>query len=164
MKKKLVLIIFIALGMGFILYQGTRDLDTSLSISDQIVNRFLAFVLNDPTLSSDAYFKYYPLVNYYIRKLAHFSEYAVIGGLFAYFFQKVKSSKMDVVVYSLFCVVLIALADEYLQRQIGRGSLVSDVWIDFWGGLFGVTAFLSLRYFKYGILNPLTQSQKETEN
>ena len=147
MKKRLLLLL-IGVGMGFILYQGTRDLTTSLSISDQVVNRVLAYALNDPTLSSEAYFKYYPIANYLIRKLAHFTEYAVIGTLLAYYFRKTKSLKRDVLVYSLFGVILIALSDEYLQRFMGRGSLVSDVWIDFWGGLTGATILLLLSSFK----------------
>lgn len=160
MKKK-ILMVLMGLGIGFILYQGTRDLNTSLSISDQIVNRVLAYVLNDPTLTSEAYFYYYPTANYLIRKLAHFLEYAMIGALFASYFRKTKSSKLDILVYSLFGVVLIALSDEYLQRFMGRGSLVSDVWIDFWGGVAGVSTLMILTTLKHRVLKPLKLFNKK---
>ena len=128
---------------GFILYQGTRNLETSLAISDQIVNRLLAWVLDDPTLSSPQYFEWYPYVNYGIRKLAHFSEYAIFGCLFALYFQKRKTSRLDVMVYSWLPVLIVAILDEYLQAFVGRGSLVSDIVIDASGGLLGIGITLS---------------------
>lgn len=129
---------------GFILYQGTRNLETSLAISDQIVNRLMAWILDDPTLSSPQYFEWYPIVNYGVRKLAHFSEYALFGCLFAMYFQKRKSSRLDVVVYSWLPILMVAILDEYLQKFAGRGSLVSDVVIDSVGGIVGISFVLAI--------------------
>lgn len=146
--RKGLLIGFVVGMSGFILYQGTRNLDTSLAFSDQVVNRLLSWILNDPTLTSDAYYEYYPNVTYAVRKVAHFLEYAVFGCLFALYFQKRKENKMDVFVYSILPVLIVAILDEWLQKYVGRGSLVSDVIIDGVGGFVGINlvlVFVSIR-------------------
>lgn len=144
MKKirKGLLIGFVVGMSGFILYQGTRNLDTSLAFSDQVVNRLLAWVLKDSTLTSDTYYEYYPSVTYLVRKAAHFTEYAMFGCLFAVYFQKRKENKMDVLVYAWLPVLMVAILDEWLQKYVGRGSLVSDVVIDAMGGIVGISAVL----------------------
>ena len=141
LKKGLVLSFVLGVA-GFILYQGTRGLETSLSISDQIVNRLLAWMLDDPLLVSEAYYEWYPFMNYLIRKMAHFLEYALFGCLFALYFNGKKEKRLDVFVYSLLPVLIVAIFDEFFQSYVGRGSLVSDVMIDGAGGLFGIGLLL----------------------
>ena len=94
-----------------------------------------------------------------IRKLAHFTEFAILGVLFAStyfsftlprFFQAPKTS-----LYSLLAmpaIFAIACTDETLQRfSEGRHSAFSDVLIDSAGGICGIAAVLALifimRYF-----------------
>lgn len=132
--------------IGFILYQGTRNLDQSLAYSDQIVNRVMSWWLDDPTLSSEAYFKWYPTFNYLIRKLAHFAEYAMLGWISVWYFARRKTSKMDIGVYAFLVVLILAVIDEFLQKYSGRGSLVSDVVIDAIGGWIGIQLALIIRW------------------
>lgn len=153
MKKTILFILILGVG-AFILYQGTRNLDTSLAFSDVIVNKFLAFILNDPQLSSPKYFELYPYVNYYVRKLAHFSEYAIFCFALCYYFSKRKQLYTDIAVYSLLPTLVIAVLDEFLQKYSGRGSLVSDVVIDMFGGIFGIMIFFILHKIKSIIFKP----------
>lgn len=132
--------------IGFILYQGTRNLDQSLAYSDQIVNRVMSWWLDDPTLSSDAYFKWYPTFNYLVRKLAHFTEYAGLGFVGAWCFSRRKTSKLDICVYAFLVVLILAVIDEFSQKYSGRGSLVSDVVIDAVGGFMGIQIALMIRW------------------
>ena len=141
LKKGLILSLVLGVA-GFILYQGTRGIETSLSISDQIVNRLLAWVLNDPMLISEEYYEWYPFMNYLIRKTAHFLEYSVFGCLFALYFKRKKENGVDVFVYSLLPVLVVAILDEFFQNYVGRGSLVSDVVIDGVGGRVGIGVLL----------------------
>lgn len=81
-------------------------------------------------------------VNNFIRKMAHGLEFFVLAILVIFIFSKGKIDNVDLVIRTLFIVVMCAVLDEYLQSYIpGRGSLVSDVLIDFWGGCFGVLVF-----------------------
>lgn len=74
-----------------------------------------------------------------IRKLAHFSEFALLGFEFALLaFHVSEGFKLRDAVYSAFAGLLCANTDEFLQLFTGRGSMVSDVFIDFCGALCGI--------------------------
>lgn len=74
-----------------------------------------------------------------IRKVAHFSEFAVIGGLLlscAYCFDRFKPHRFYV--YVLFAGLLTAVVDETIQLFVeGRAGMIVDVWIDLGGVVFG---------------------------
>ena len=74
-----------------------------------------------------------------IRKVAHFSEFAVIGGLLlscAYCFDRLKPHRFYV--YVLFGGLLTAVIDETIQLFVeGRAGMIVDVWIDVGGVVFG---------------------------
>lgn len=86
-----------------------------------------------------------------LRKLAHFSEYAVIGALLlscAYSFDRIRPHRFAV--YVLFSGLMIAVADETVQLNVeGRAGMITDVWIDFSGVIIGAavmwTAFAIYR-------------------
>lgn len=81
-------------------------------------------------------------VNNFIRKMAHGLEFFVLAILVIFVLSRGNTNNKDIVIRTLFIVVMFAVLDEYLQGYIpGRGSSVSDVLIDFWGGVFGVLTF-----------------------
>lgn len=81
-----------------------------------------------------------------LRKLAHFSEYAAIGGLLlscGYCFDRFKPRRFTVPV--LFGGLMTALIDETIQLFVeGRVGLVTDIWIDFGGVVFGTAVMLGV--------------------
>ncbi len=81
-----------------------------------IVQRFLPFV-----------------THHMVRKLAHFSVFAVLGGLLTVtFWQLPRFSAMK----PLGCALLSALTDETIQLFVeGRSGQISDVWLDAFGAL-----------------------------
>ncbi len=70
-----------------------------------------------------------------IRKIGHFCEYGLLGiqsALFAIFYV----NRKNIAIYLIFSSVIsliIALCDETTQIFSGRGSAITDVWIDFFG-------------------------------
>lgn len=71
-----------------------------------------------------------------LRKLAHASEFALLGGELSLLFRlQGKGHRWpDLLLLGL----MVALTDETLQLFIaGRAGLVKDIWIDFGGFLFG---------------------------
>ena len=74
-----------------------------------------------------------------IRKVAHFTEFAVIGGLLlscAYCFDRRRPHRFYV--YVLFAGLLTAVVDETIQLFVeGRAGMIVDVWIDLGGVVFG---------------------------
>ena len=74
-----------------------------------------------------------------IRKVAHFTEFAAIGGLLlscAYCFDRRRPHRFYA--YVLFAGLLAAVVDETIQLFVeGRAGMIVDVWIDLGGVVFG---------------------------
>lgn len=71
-----------------------------------------------------------------VRKLAHFTEYLLLGaGWYILFTQWVRSKTL----FSMLCVIVSAAADEFHQTLVpGRDGNVLDVCIDSCGGICGI--------------------------
>jgi len=80
---------------------------------------------------------------YTLRKLAHFSEYALLGLLLGALLAVY--AKHDRLPAALLLGLLTALLDETVQRFTGRTSSVLDVWLDFAGVTAGLLLLLLLR-------------------
>ena len=83
------------------------------------------------------------LTDHFVRKLAHFTEFAAAGTVLGlHFFPRAKiqdDSRLKAVYYSLPFILslLTAFIDETLQIFSGRGPMVQDIWLDLAGSLFG---------------------------
>lgn len=81
-----------------------------------------------------------------IRKLAHFSEYAVLGFLS---FLTVKKLKVKTW-FSILSVVLVACCDEFIQSFVpGRGPSPVDVMIDCSGGALAICILTVLTFCRH---------------
>lgn len=92
---------------------------------------------------------------YLFRKLAHFTEFAILGFLVypALSFLKPKAKQ---IFFSFFYCLLFAAGDEYHQLFVpGREGKITDVFIDFAGASAGICAVL-LVFF---IANKLAQKK-----
>lgn len=83
------------------------------------------------------------LTNHMIRKLAHYTEYTIIGSLLtstAFSFDKLKFYRYTTTIG--FVGLASAVADEFIQLHIeGRAGLITDVLIDFSGVCTGFFVF-----------------------
>lgn len=166
MKK--LRVVLTVLWMGFIFYQGTQTGEVSIETSDKIVNPLVDIIEHvkpveeekesvkeqenqneteheqtatkeEPSKSHETLYK---MVHYLVRKSAHFLEYGILAALTYWTFKGFNVNKLDQVVYSLFMVLSVAVMDEYLQSFVERTSSVSDVLIDFLGGITGILIFV----------------------
>ncbi len=81
-----------------------------------------------------------------LRKLAHFTEFAVLGAELALLFWEILQYTL---IAPLFGGLLAAVTDETIQIFIeGRGSSVKDVWIDFGGVAAGTLVIFLLKRLK----------------
>ena len=144
MKKLIYLFLILTLFVsGFIFHNSLQSPDESNACSDQITGVVESII--DSIFGADNEID----VNYIVRKTAHFLEFFVLGVCCAglcmviqFYYGK------DWMPYSFFCVLLIAVTDEYIQSFTGRTSSVSDVWIDLAGALCGIfSAILSRRSY-----------------
>lgn len=86
-----------------------------------------------------------------VRKLAHLCEYSLLGmELLLFFSPPGKAGRAGFLRSALRAeahVLFIALIDETLQLFSDRGSLVSDIWLDGFGGIAGILFAVLLLLF-----------------
>lgn len=80
-----------------------------------------------------------------VRKLAHFTEFGVLGVWAIWLAVELKRHIAEVVLFG----VIVALTDETIQIFSARGSQVQDVWLDFAGFICGVIAMGILLHYHY---------------
>lgn len=113
--------------VGIIFYNSSLPLRQSSQLSGWVtaLTQLLAQHL-DIRLTGD--------VEHYIRKLAHFCEFALLGLLLCHSFSALGVSNRTATGYILFLALFAAVLDEYIQSfSPGRASRVKDVLLDFSG-------------------------------
>lgn len=76
-------------------------------------------------------------LDYNIRKLAHFLEFAMLGVILCNVYAAFGVSRRTATGYILFLGLAAAVTDEYIQLHApGRSALVTDVILDFSGVFF----------------------------
>jgi len=130
MRKKTVLrIIILALiliWMIIIFNFSNQNGEESSNLSRQIASKIVS---TDEKIA---------VIEPYIRKIAHLSEYAIGGVLFICLFLTYNLSDTKRIMFSIFCGTGYAIIDEIHQLYItGRSGQIVDVFIDTIGVLLG---------------------------
>ena len=81
-------------------------------------------------------------VEHAVRKGAHISEFALLGALSALFYLTFEKRKRYALFFVFLYTALVASLDEFIQRFTGRGSQFTDVLIDIFGAVLGITFML----------------------
>lgn len=83
-----------------------------------------------------------------VRKLAHFTEFAMLGVFFMLSVSTYKNKYPKQYIMTLLGCLSVAVCDECIQLFIpGRAGSIQDVLLDFSGALFGVTVVSVFIYF-----------------
>lgn len=124
----------------FIFTNSLRPGDDSSAQSDIITN-IAENILNFFGISLD-----YSSLSHFIRKLAHFSEYFILGIVSSLFLKQFKN-KFLIILSPVYCFI-VAVCDEFIMQAIteGRGPMWFDVLIDSSGAIFALLVVLSV-YF-----------------
>lgn len=136
MKAKLFFYIFILLTIAFIWGQSCLPAE----VSNDESNAFREIV--ERILGTDSAFANF--VSIYIRKIAHFTEFAVLGLEMTLFTYLCTKSRISDLIRCAYFGPVIAAIDETIQIFSGRGSSIIDVMIDTVGYIF---AFLLTSLF-----------------
>lgn len=140
-KKKAYIIlswVFVAAVMIFIFLMSSANGETSSAMSNSLLVRIIELTGLD-------------ISSHFIRKAAHFSEFAALSFLLSNaVFATFNTKKAPVVAFPLACVY--AVTDELHQLfSDGRACSVKDMLIDSSGALLGAIlfSFILLIYIKY---------------
>lgn len=75
-------------------------------------------------------------VQTYLRKIAHFTEYGLLGIELTLFCMLLKKKRLRLLLNAFIFSVFVALSDETIQIFSKRGPSVNDIWIDVGGYVF----------------------------
>lgn len=150
-----VLIIAIVLTVVFIFSNSLKPKDQSLEDSN-MVGGFISSLF--PPESDIGKF-----ILEYIRKIAHFTEYGLLGieaALFIIFFFK---KRIATALLSFNFSLVVAVIDESLQYLSDRGPSISDVWIDVGGFAFFTLLTYGIAFAVYLIVSRIGKKSNKTE-
>ena len=122
----------------FIFYNSTLPPEKSQGQSDTIKDVIIE-VLPDNSPSEN-------FVEEYIRKIAHFSEYGLLGvevAIYLIFFERRRLAFSPI---ALLLPLLVGFIDESIQSLSDRGPTIADVWID----IGGFATFFLLTFAVFG--------------
>lgn len=158
---RILLTVLCAFAVGFILYNSMQPAAESVQQSNaavELVQQVLSVVAPDSSIVTATGEEYDRLHNF-VRLLAHFTEYALLGALGGWCWRSYTDRKKWL---SLpFCgIVGLAIADECLQMLVeGRGTQFADVLVDWLGGGMG----LALALFTVWCVGKILQKRRAHE-
>lgn len=150
MTKKIIKIALVVLWMGVIFSFSSDNSDKSTSKSDGIIiNIYKAFHKGEISKNEKE-----KIINRYVfpvRKIAHFTEYFILGLLLISLINEYKKLELKYLILAIFICILYAVSDEIHQLFIdGRTAKIIDVIIDTSGS---VTAIFIYNHIKLKIFN-----------
>jgi len=134
---------------AFIFSNSLKNADDSLIQSGCIVDFVIDSILcvPDDKLTVD----FAAFVTNFVRKLAHFTEFAILSSLLFFVFFVRQDNETKSFAFSMTITFFVAIADETLQTfSAGRACRFTDVFIDCSGGIFACTVcFIILRIVEF---------------
>ena len=116
----ILLILLIAINLAFIWCNSLLDQTQSGQVSSEVTEVIRPIL--EPIIGEDNY------SGGIVRKLAHFVEFGVLGGLLSLLMNRLHLTRG---------LSRLAMIDETIQIYTNRGSQVLDVWLDFSGVIVG---------------------------
>lgn len=139
MKKRNIYLAIALVITAFIFTNSIQTADTSSELSGgllEAVNAVLARI-------------HLSVSHHFLRKAAHFSEFFAQSVFLSLFFAGGRNKLSACAVYTAFCGLFSACCDEFIQLfSAGRGSQVSDVFIDFSGTLAALALIFAVIFLK----------------
>lgn len=141
-RKKRIGWFFVVVWMGVIFYlshqPATASGELSAGITGMVLKLFSIFPIQLPEET----------LHFFIRKLAHFSAYFILGVLLFYSLHIGQKRQMTHAFIALLLSIMYAVTDEVHQLFIpGRSGEVRDVLIDSMGALTGILMYSSIIHF-----------------
>jgi len=132
-KLKTLMLVLLLAWVIFIFCRSLQPVDASRQESQwvlELLRRFVPFELS----------------MHLVRKLAHFTEFAILGALAGALFGGQCRHLWTGLLFALMTGIVTALCDETIQLFVpGRGSQITDVWLDIAGAATGAVLILACR-------------------
>lgn len=147
MYKKIILWILVILCMSLIFGFSAQEAKESDQTSTSFMSMIIRFFDTDNSLGDEIVSQIADELNHIVRKSAHFSIYAVLGGLMFLLIRQYRPGFLRPLINSTVLSMLYACSDEIHQIFVpGRAGRISDVLLDTAGALFGAGVLLLIIY------------------
>lgn len=147
------LIALLILQMWIIFGFSGQDGETSGTISRRITETITKNIKSIQNLEKAEKEKVLKQIEHFIRKLAHFSLYTVVGFLLMSLLSTYKFKQKNKIYMSFGIGLMYAISDEIHQSFIPeRTPMISDVCIDTCGVITGIIILLVIQFIWYRIL------------
>ena len=149
---RIILILLLLCTFFIIFVFSSQNGDTSGGISTRITERILEKSNRYNALEEEQKNKVSNRIEKIIRKIAHFSIYAMVGFLLMGLLSTYKLKNKWRIVITILIGILYAISDEFHQSfSPGRAPKVTDIYIDTLGIIFGMLIILLIReiYHRY---------------
>ena len=140
---RIIAIVLLILTLAFIWGHSMRSHDDSKAESRAILE-WIAGMLSKLGIDIDT------SNDHPLRKLAHFAEFSVLGVSLALIMLTGSGYSRQRSLNCVFVGMAVALIDETIQIFSGRGSLVSDTWLDLSGALAGMLLVIGITWLRTG--------------
>ena len=162
---RIILIVFIALTVGFILFNSTRTGEQSASTSQSLSESIAQIVIpNFNDLQEPVRTETVTKVHVTVRNLAHAFEFALLGFFVALLLMTFRFNYgryLMPAVLTLFLCFTVAVCDEFLQGRVsGRASEIFDVYMDSLGALIAIVGAMILDFIVLKVLKRKTKSKE----
>lgn len=142
-KLKIIFIVIILLTIGLFWFNSSMPIPVSYQQSE-VAKEIVEQVTDNTKIP------FLKFIEKHVRKSAHALEYSILGLVLSLFVLLCLKKITLQYLWNIFSVSLtVAVADEAIQILSGRGPLISDVLIDIFSALIGMTVV----FIVYGIVN-----------
>ena len=148
-----VLVLFLFCTFGMIFNFSNQDSEKSGSTSKKVTEAITKDVKSIQKLNKNEKAKVIDKIEDVIRKIAHFSLYALVGYLLMALFSTYNINEKNKIISTIIIGAIYAISDEFHQSFIsGRSGQVSDVFLDTLGvtvgGLFILLIIKTVKKFR----------------
>lgn len=150
---RFILVLLLILTFGMIFNFSNQDSEKSGSTSQKVTEAITKDIKSIQKLNKNEKAKIIDKIEDVIRKIAHFSLYALVGFLLMSLFSTYNINEKNKIIYTVIIGAIYAISDEFHQSFIsGRSGQVSDVLLDTLGvtvgGLFILLIIKIVNKFK----------------
>ncbi len=126
---------------------SSQDAEHSSGLSEKITRFIFSPIISNLNLDSIQKEEIWIGAETFIRKLAHFTIYGIVGGILILIHLTYEISNKRRVISTLIITLIYAISDEVHQYFVpGRSMQISDVLIDFLGSLLVVSIIMKMHH------------------
>jgi VanZ family protein len=153
-KYKIIYLVLVLIWMLTVFMFSSQNGEQSQNTSGKVTQLIVEIITHNQNITASEKLELIENTDYYIRKFAHYSIYALGGILIYIYINTYNASNKKVILISILIGVIYAISDESHQHfTSGRCASVLDVVIDSFGIITGIILINIIKKAKKPLYN-----------